>query len=273
MFDLRLEQEQCALAEVIHDQRGEHQREPGHPDGTLPEMPHVRIQRFPTRDDEKHRAKHGESDEAVVEEERHGMTWVEGTEHRWKSCRPHDAEHGEGDKPDHHDRAEQPSQSVGPVLLDHEQADQDGDGNRHHVRLEQRRRDLEALDRAEHGHRRRNHAVAVEQRGAEDTESDEYRSADCKPWCSGVSAGPARNQRGQCEHTTFALVVGTHHDRDVLDRDDEDQRVDDERQHAEHVLVRRWHRVRPKEALAQCVYGTGPDVAVDDAEGRECEWD
>ncbi len=59
--------------------------------------------------------------------------------------------------------------------------------------------------------------------------------------------------------------------RDVLDRDDEQQRVDDQRQHAEHVLVRRRHGVRPEEALAHRVQRAGADVAVDDAERGERE--
>ena len=56
----------------------------------------------------------------------------------------------------------------GAVPLDREHRDQDDDRDRHDVRIEQRRRDLQALDGAEDGDRRRDHAVAVQQRGAED---------------------------------------------------------------------------------------------------------
>ena len=80
-----------------------------------------------------------------------------------------------------------------------------------------------------------------------------------------------RQQRRQREDAAFALVVGAHHDRDVLDRDDDQQRVDDQRQHAEHVLVRRRHRVRAEEALAHRVERAGADVAVDDADGGQRE--
>ena len=38
------------------------------------------------------------------------------------------------DEPDHHDRAEQPADAVRAVLLDHEDADQDRDRERHDVR-------------------------------------------------------------------------------------------------------------------------------------------
>ncbi len=44
-------------------------------------------------------------------------------------------------------------------------------------------------------------------------------------------------QRRQREDAALALVVGPHDDRDVLDRDDDQQRIDDQRQHAEDVLV------------------------------------
>jgi hypothetical protein len=55
-------------------------------------------------------------------------------------------------------------------------------------------------------------------------------------------------------------------DRDVFDRDDDDERVDDQRQHAEDVLRRDRKRVRPIEADTNRIERAGADVAVDDAE-------
>ena len=49
------------------------------------------------------------------------------------------------------------------------------------------------------------------------------------------------------------------------------ERVDDERQHAEHVVVRRRHRMRSEEALPDRVERTRADVAVDDAESGKRE--
>ena len=174
---------------------------------------------------------------------------------------------GDGEEPDDHDRAEQAADAVRAVALD-----QRRDPTRMTTvigttyALEQRRRDLEPLDRAEDGDRRRDHAVAVEQRGAEDAEQRRApTSAARRPFAGG------REQRGQREDAAFALVVGAHDDGDVLDRDDEQQRVDDQRQHAEDVLVRRRHGVRAEEALAHRVERAGADVAVDDAERRERE--
>ena len=74
------------------------------------------------------------------------------------------------------------------------------------------------------------------------------------------------DQRGERENAAFALVVGAQHERDVFQRHDQQQRVDDQRQHAEDVVVRRRHRVRAEETLAHRVQRAGADVAIDDAE-------
>ena len=57
---------------------------------------------------------------------------------------------------------------------------------------------------------------------------------------SAVTAGDQRRQR---EDAALALIVGAHDDDDVFDRDDEEKRVEHEREDTEHVLVARRHRV------------------------------
>jgi len=86
------------------------------------------------------------------------------------------------------------------------------------------------------------------------------------------ATGPAGDQCRQSEDTSFSLVVGAHHDHHVLDGDDEHEGVDDEREHAEHVLVRRRDGMRSEEALFERVQRTGADVAVDNAECSNSEW-
>ena len=61
---------------------------------------------------------------------------------------------------------------------------EDDDRDRHDVRPKHRRRDLEAFDRAEHGDGRRDHAVAVEQRRAEQSDEHEHVLADRRPFSS-----------------------------------------------------------------------------------------
>ena len=92
------------------------------------------------------------------------------------------------DEPHDHDRAEQAADTVRAVPLNREHPDQDHDGDRHHVRVEQWRRDLEPLDRAEHRDRRRDHAVAVEQRRAEDAHQDEHRPAAVRCRCAAAAS-------------------------------------------------------------------------------------
>ena len=75
------------------------------------------------------------------------------------------------------------------VLLNREHANQDRDRDRHDVRLEQRRRHLQSLDSAQHRDRRRDHAVAIEQRGAEDAEQHEHVASAS---AAGVGAEGAR---------------------------------------------------------------------------------
>ena len=74
-----------------------------------------------------------------------------------------------------------------------------------------------------------------------------------------------RQQGGQGEDAAFTLVVGAHDDAGVLDGDDQQQRVEHQRQDAEYVLVCGADRVGTEEALADGVERAGPDVAVDDA--------
>ena len=71
--------------------------------------------------------------------------------------------------------------------------------------MKARRNDLQALDSAQHGDGGRDHAVAVEHRGAENAET----------------AGHERSQR---ENASFTTVVRTHDQRHVFQRDDDHQR-------------------------------------------------
>ena len=137
------------------------------------------------------------------------------------------------------------------------------DRHGHDVRREERRRHVQAFDGAEHGDGGRDDAVAVKQRRAEDAEHDEH------PALAFAHDLDRRRQRRQRQDAALAAVVGAQDEDAVLDRDDEDQRPEDERQHAEDVLGRGGDGVRAVEALAHRVERAGADVAVDDAERGE----
>jgi hypothetical protein len=94
--------------------------------------------------------------------------------------------------------------------------------------------DLEALDGAEHGDGRRDDAVAVEQRGAE-----EHHAAIQPMRPLGLGDAARLGHQGEQRHdAALTLVVGPHDEREVLDRHDHDQRPEHQRQQPQHVLVR-----------------------------------
>ena len=194
---------------------------------------------------------------SVLAEEEHRMPGIDRRQHNGISDEPHDAEDRQHHEPHDHDRTEHPPDAIGAMPLDGEDPDQDHHGNGHDVRVEQRRRDLQPLDCAEDGNGRRDDAVAVQEARPENPQEDQRRPPEA------LARG---QQRGQREDAAFALIVGAHHDGDVLDRDHQQQRIDDQRQHTQHVLLRGRDGVRSEEALAQRVQRTGADVAVDDAD-------
>ncbi len=156
---------------------------------------------------------------------------------------------------------EDAADGFGAVTLHEEEADEDHAGQRDHPGLEGRGRDLEALDRAEHRDGRGDQPVAVEQRGAEHTEEHEAPHP--------ASRGGLRDhQCRQGEDAALAVVVGAHDQGQVLDRDDDHERPEGDRRHAECVRLGDGE-VLVLEGFAEGVEGAGADVAEHHAEGAE----
>ena len=108
------------------------------------------------------------------------------------------------------------------------------------TRLGHRRRgDLDALDRRKNRDGRRDHAVAEEQRSAEDPQR---RQHNLRPAPAGNSS-PA-DQGDQRHDPALAVVVGAHHQQDVSDGDDDRHRPEDQRDDPENVLRGHLDRVR-----------------------------
>ena len=173
----------------------------------------------------------------------------------------HDAQHGQHGEPEQHDGAKQPADPRGAAALDHEHADQDHDGDRQHVGGKQRRHGLEPFDGAQHRDGGGDHAIAVEHGGAEDAKQDEPAPA------AHGDAPQRRGQGSQREDAAFAVVVGAQDKGHVFERDHDEQRPEDEREHAEHVVRRGLDGVVAGEALAQRIERRRADVAVDHAQG------
>src|SRR5262245_58290679 len=78
--------------------------------------------------------------------------------------------------------------------LDEEEADDDRRGDRQDRAADRGSRDLDALDRREHGDRRCDHAVAEEERGAEDAEC---RQCELRPASAGNAAAADEGDQRQ----------------------------------------------------------------------------
>jgi hypothetical protein len=112
------------------------------------------------------------------------------------------------------------------------------------------------------GDRRRDHAVAVEQGRAEQAERDEKDAS-----FPVIRAAPLLEEQGkEGKDAAFPAVIRTQDEDDVLDADDEDQRPENQGEHADDVRRRRHDAVLLLEAFPQCVEGAGADVAVDHSE-------
>jgi hypothetical protein len=84
--------------------------------------------------------------------------------------------------------------------------------------------------------------------------------------------GSARTRAIKRHDAALALVVGAQDQCHVLEGDDDDQRPEHQREDAEHVRRRDWHRmVGVAEDFLDGIQRAGADVAIDDAERGEGE--
>ena len=174
-----------------------------------------------------------------------------------------DARNADGDEPKQGDGAEHRCNLACPEPLHGEQDREDQQRQRHDVGIEGRGHHFDALDRRKHRDCGRDHRVAEEQRGAENADH-EYPD---RP----AAEAPAHH-RDQRQDPALAVVVGAQHEGDVFDGDDDRQRPEDQRQHAENLLGRgRRATGRRMQRLAQRIDRARADVAIDDAERAEHE--
>ena len=78
-----------------------------------------------------------------------------------------------------------------------------------------------------------------------------------------------QSQRDQGHDAALAAIVGTHDEGHVLDRDDDDQRPEEERQAAVDIGGGDRDRVIAGEDLLDRIQRAGADVAVDHPEGGQ----
>ena len=147
-----------------------------------------------------------------------------------------------------------------PARLHGEEPDEHGDGKRHDIVADRRRRRLEALERGENRNRWRDRAVSKQQSGAEHADRDNQ----------GLASVLDAEQGHQRENAALAVIVGAHDDPDIFDRGDDDEGPDDQREDAERVL-RRDLTARPVDRRLDRVERARSDVAIDDADCPERE--
>ena len=186
----RLVQHERTLAEVVDDQRGEDEGEPADPDRPASEVAHVRIQRLGAGDGQHDRAHRDESGVGMIGEEGADVGGRQAAQHLGvlrDARQPGQYEH---DEPDDHDRPEQPADLVRAPPLRREEHGKDDRTDRQHDIVRRRRGHLDALDRGQYRDGRRDQAVAVEQRGADDAEH--HRDGDAPGVRAQLAGGSAR---------------------------------------------------------------------------------
>ena len=226
-------------------------------------MSHIGVERLGAGHRQHDRAEGEEGKRRVIHEKPDRVLRVDRGEHAGLACDAQRAQDRDHDKPQAHHGTEQRTDAAGAVTLDREQRDENGDRRRHDERVQSRCHDLEPFNRGQHRNRRRDHAVTVEHRRAEDAEPDQPPAPPRLPFQS------PRDKRSQRQHAALAVVVGAQHQRHVFERYDDDERPEDHRQHAQHVNRGQRQRMRPVECFAQRIERTGADVAVDDADGAD----
>ena len=266
IFDCRrIGQHLGALSEIIDQQRRQNQRQPSDLDRLAAEMAEIGVERFAAGDHEEHGAERDQPDLAMVVEKRDAVERVDGEQDMRVVEDMQAAGNRNRDEPDHHDRPEQRRNLCGAAALRRKQPDQDDDRQRRHHLGKSGARKLESFHRREHRNRRRDHRIAEKHRGADDTDDEDKRRAP---------AERPRRQRRERERTALPVIVGAQQDEHVFHRHHDDQRPDDERQHAENdgavdeVVGACGYR-----GFAKGVERAGADVAIDDADAAESERD
>jgi len=199
----------------------------------------------------------------VAGQESHGVRRRQGSQDARFAGDPGGAEAAHDREPEDHHRPEGPADRGGAEALHQEQHDDDHRGDGHDPLRERRVDRLDALHRGEHRDRRRDHAVAEEQRRTEDAECREDEQQP-RP---GLRR-PLPQQGDEGHDPALAVVVDAEHQPDVGDGDDERHRPEDQRHDAVEVVGADRHRVRVVgvEDGLQGVDRAGADVTEDDAQ-------
>jgi len=173
----RIPQNQRALAEVIRQQRRQHEDEPGEPDRPLAEMSHVGVKRLGSGDSEDYSAEKDEPGVPVLNEKAQAVPWIRRGEDLRDLKNLAQSQCPNHHEPDNHNRAEYPPDLCGAVPLEEEEAREYHDSEREHQVLRLWSYHFQAFHGAKHGDRRSDHPIAVEQCRSNQSQRDDGLAA------------------------------------------------------------------------------------------------
>ena len=166
-------QQQRPLAEVVEQQAGQHHREPASRIGRRPKCPMSAYSASPPVTTSTTEPRIRNACDPVADEEVHRVPRIDRLQHLGRHHDAADAQHGDGDEPDRHHRPEQPPDLAVPCFWTAKSAVSTTAEMGQTQWLTAGAATLTPFDGAQHRDRRRDDAVAVEQRGAEEPERDE----------------------------------------------------------------------------------------------------
>ena len=253
-------QEQRSLPEIVQDKAGQDDGEPAEADRQPAEMAHIGIHRLAAGDGQEGGAEHGETDagsrmdEVAQRAERADARpgWRVRERSRARPSTPMTANH---------------SSIAGPKMLPMKPVPlrwtrnspiriSDADGHDH--RRELRRVDFQSFHGAQYRDRRRDDAVAIEQRGPDQPDDEKGGAPASRRRMPGIEKREKRHD------AALAVIVGAHDENGVFQRDDQDQRPEDQRHDARDGLGRQ--RPAGIGRLLERIKRARADIAVDDAQ-------
>jgi hypothetical protein len=132
------------------------------------------------------------------------MMRTEGAQDARCANDPAQAKRADGQEPEQHHRPEDVADERCSLALNQEQANQDSNADRNHEGRELGCVELQTLDGAEHRDGRRDDAIAVEQRGPDQT--DDHQGG--APTAARRVANIEKCQ--QCDDAALTAIVGAH---------------------------------------------------------------
>jgi hypothetical protein len=192
---------------------------------------------------------------------------IERVQHDRRGHDVRDARHADHDEPEHHHRPEHGADAARAMFLRDEQDDERGKRHRNHIGLERGLDDFEPFHGAQHGNGRRDHAIAKEQRRAHHTHHEEPSTQ------TRARRDRRRREREQRHDAAFAVIIRPQDQDDVLQRNDDHQRPEDQRNDADDIESIERETVGGIEHGGERIERARADVTIDHAErGQRERW-